>query len=379
MPNKLFNAFNALDLIKKNKDTYIPGLLGATLNGSQVVDVPNRLGYVYVRLHSNDSELIQAYNDKVSVVYGLPVLVIRDDIDSTRYRIYGRDTGQYEAWQSTSSFIPIHGGQHSFNPDTQGGGDVVWVYDRQFMPLLVYPSGTNGAMMVMIAPDWIWHNSKWIAAGGTGTSSLAAYKPTGAFASLVLISLDGDGNPKYTAGTSQFATTITGGNALLQYLPTPATTDIPLAMVRFVSGTSSLVWDNLYDLRSFANDLIAASTGTSSSAARRVESQQWVGGAFAANQYVARYIPVHTGTLKQVSLWYYDGETTDSPVITNWTVRKNGSAIDTFLHSGTGNIVLLQRPLNTAVVPGDELAVRIGTNVCPNAYDLMAVFEVDIA
>lgn len=260
MNRRLYKAFNDLDQTKKTKDIYIPGILGFTLNGNDIAEVPNRTGYVYVRLHNNMNELIQAYNDKVSPVYGLPVLVIRDDIDTTRYRIYGRDTGKYENWQTASSYMPVHGGQHSFNPEAGGGGDVVWVYDRQFMPLLVYPSGTDGAMMVMIAPDlrWNFKNTgtamQWQAVGGTGTASFLSYKPaTGSMGSVVLVTLNSYGNPELIAGTADFAASVTGASALLQYLPnwTPYynANYTSLAMVRLVSGTSVILWDNIYDLR----------------------------------------------------------------------------------------------------------------------------------
>lgn len=377
MPSQLYNAFNELNIVKKDRDVYISGLLGAQINGSERVEVPNRAGYVYVRLHSNLSEIVQVYNDKVSLVYGLPVLVIRDDVDTTRYRIYGRDTGAYENWQSSTSYIPIHGNQHSFNPSTLGGGDVVWVYDRQIIPALVYPSGTYGASMVLIAPDLIWHNSAWMAVGGTGTASLLSYKPTGSTASLLLISLDGNGNPKTTLASSAISASVTGGSALLTYLPDPDNVDLPLAMVRLVSGTSTILWDNIYDLRSFANDLIAASTGTAS-ATKTFESQQWVGGALGISTYVARYIATQSATLKKVSLWYYDGETTDTPTHTDWTIRLNGSPISTFLISGSGNIILNTHTYTQALIAGDEVSARTGADVCPNAYDLMVIFEVEI-
>jgi hypothetical protein len=371
MNRRLFTAFNTLDVTKKNKDIYIPGILGFTINGDNVVDVPNRMGYVYVRLHSNLNEVVQVFNDKVSPVYGLPVLVIRDDIDTTRYRIYGRDTGAYENWQTSSAYIPRHGDQHSF-----GSGDITWVYDQQLVPLLVYPSGTYGAGTVMIAPDYIWHNSDWMSVGGTGTASLFPYKPTGTSASLVLVSIDAYGNPKLTAGTFP-AVGITGGAALLPYLPDPAMTDIPLAMVRLVSGTSSIGWENIYDLRSFANDLTAASTGTAS-AVTTFESQQWVGGALGVSTYVAYYVATQTSTLKKVSLWYYDGEATDTPNHTDWTVRLNGGVIDTFTLNGTGNTILETRPFTQALVAGDYVAARTATHVAPSACDLMVIFEVEV-
>jgi len=252
MNRRLYTAFNDLDIAKKTRDNFISGILGFTINGIEVVEVAGRTGYVWVRLHNNLSELVQAYNDKVSPVYSLPVLVVRDETDQTRYKIYNRDTGQYQNWQSNSAYTPVHGNQHSFNPLGGGGGDVTWVFDRQIMPLMVYPSGSSGAGMVMIAEDLIWHNSLWMAVGGTGTGDLLTYKPgTGSMGSLLLISLDGNGNPKITEGDG-FLASVTGGAALLPYLPNPTANDIPLAMVRLVSGTSTILWDNIYDLRKMA-------------------------------------------------------------------------------------------------------------------------------
>ena len=82
--------------VKKEDYIYIPGKLGFPLDGVNKVEVPSRPGYVFVRVRGSLSEVVQAYNDQVSPVYGLPILMIRDDVDRTRYRIFGRDTGAYE-------------------------------------------------------------------------------------------------------------------------------------------------------------------------------------------------------------------------------------------------------------------------------------------
>jgi len=135
MPRRLRQAFNRLDLSKKDKEFFIPAILGFMINGIKTVEVAERPGYVYARIRSNLNEVIQAFNDKVSPVYDFPVLLIRDPNNVTRYRVDSRDTARYENWGSTSSYLPRHGNQHSFNPDGGGGGDIVWVYGRQFMPL----------------------------------------------------------------------------------------------------------------------------------------------------------------------------------------------------------------------------------------------------
>ena len=245
----LRKAFNKFDRIKKKKDIEIPGILGFRFAGRNVVEVPNRRGYVYVRLRNNLNEVIQAYNDQVSNVYGLPVILIRDEVDRTRYKVKGKDLGVYQDWNNTP-YLPRHGNQHSFNPEAGGGGDVTFIYNRQFVPLSVQPSATSGAGSVMIQPYAYYQNTQWKYAGGTGTASLLPYKPTGSNARMVLVYLDGDGNPGLEPGSTYFSSNITGNAAVLPYIPSlVGGSDIPLAGVRLVSGTNTIVWDNIYDLR----------------------------------------------------------------------------------------------------------------------------------
>jgi len=234
---------------KEDRKDYISGILGFLINGQQLVEVPNRIGYVYVRLRDNLSEIIQAFNQSVSPVYGLPVLISRDTVDTTRYVIVGRETSRYANWQTISSFLPRHGNQHSFAPELGGGGDIVWVYREQFMPLLVSPSGSAGAGSVIINYYSTYRNNQWQVLGGTGTPSLLVAKPTDANARMMLIGLGNEGNPWIVTG-GLFAGTITGSAAITPYLPTPATGTV-LAAVRLVSGTARIVWDNIYDLRNF--------------------------------------------------------------------------------------------------------------------------------
>lgn len=245
----LKSAVRRVDDKKKDKEVYIPGLLGID-KGEFLVNVPNRPGFVYVRLRSNQNELIQAYNDTVAPVYNLPILVVRDAIDPTRYRVQGRDLAVYSNWGNSTPYLPSHGGTHSIAP-TGGGGDPVWVYGRQFMPLNVTPSGTAGAQGVIIDPFVYYHDDydQYKHAGGTGTASIVAFKPTDNTARMVLVYLDLDGNPQLMPGDT-FTTLITGTAGVLPYVPTISQdVGMPLAAARLVSGTSSIVWNNLYDLR----------------------------------------------------------------------------------------------------------------------------------
>lgn len=249
--HKFTKAYKRLDVQKADEITPIPGILGFLINGEQVVEVPNRNGYVYVRLRDNLSEVTQAFNDNVSAVYGLPVLLVRDENNRTRYRILQRDLGRYENWGTSSPYLPAHGATHSFNPISVGA-DLTWVYGNQFMPLLVYPSGTVGAGNALISPSTYYRNNLWHTAGGTGTASFLPYKPTGGNnAKIVLVYLDDYDNPNLLAG-SEFSANITGTTQIFSYIPTlPNTSALPLSAVRLVTGTQRIVWDNLYDIRPF--------------------------------------------------------------------------------------------------------------------------------
>lgn len=245
----LKKAFDKFSGTKKRKDPEIPAVLGFTINGVNVVEVGNRSGFVWARIRNNQNEVVQAFNDQISPVYGLPVILIRDELDRTRYKIKGKDLGVYQNWNNTP-YLPRHGNQHSFNPEGGGGGDVVFVYSRQFMPLAVHPSGSAGGGNVYVQPYAYYQGTQWKFAGGTGTASFLPYKPTDSTARMVLVYLDANGNPQLSPGSTYFAANITGNAGVLPYVPALGNpTDIPLAAVRLVSGTNNLVWDNIYDLR----------------------------------------------------------------------------------------------------------------------------------
>lgn len=247
--HKFTKAYRGLDIQKADEITPIPGILGFIIDGVNTVEIANRPGYVYVRLRDNLSEVCQAFNDNVSPVYGLPVLIVRDSTNPTRYKVLSRDLGRYQSWGTSSPYLPRHGTQHSFNPPLEGG-DITWIYSRQLMPLLVYPSGSYGSANALVYPYTFYRNNLWQYAGGTGTASFLPYKPTGsANAKMVLVYIDGNNNPTLVAG-SEFSATLTGTVQVYPYIPSiPITDGIPLAGIRLVTGTSVILWDNIYDLR----------------------------------------------------------------------------------------------------------------------------------
>lgn len=235
--------------IKKNNPTY-SGLLGLTIDGEQQVEHATRNGFVYFRFRDNLSEVVLAFNDKVSPVYGLPVVVERV---GNNWRVIGRDTDRYSNWGSSAPYLPKHGFQHSFDRDAGTGGDVVLVYPDQFIPLLVYPSGTFGAGNLQVGPYLLQRDDDFIYVGNTGTANILPYKPTSSSAIMGLVYLDRTtGNPGFliNSGTS-FNATITGTASVSPYIPYPSSTQEPLYAFRLVSGTESLRWENLYNARQF--------------------------------------------------------------------------------------------------------------------------------
>lgn len=241
----------------------ITGTLGIPIDGMQRVEVPNRNSFVYVKLRDNQSEVIQAFNNQVAAAYGLPVIV---EYRNNRYYVTGVDTIRYQSnWSSFAPFLPRHGNTHSFNPEAGGGGDIVWVTTKQFMPLLIFPSGTFGAPNVSLAAYTLRNNDgSWKYIGPTGTQSLLPYRPTNNQAVMALVYLDTvSGNPYLMVGSgSYFAGNITGTAEVVPYIPSISNPNhIPLMAVRLVSGTSTIKWDNLYDVRQFLHPI---ATGTTS-------------------------------------------------------------------------------------------------------------------
>ena len=258
----LFSQFQSYDKDVVKEGQIYSGLLGLTIGGNRKVNISTRAGFVYVRLRDNLSEVLQAYNDKVSPVYDFPVLIQRK---GNRWHVVGKDDQRYDLWGTSAPFLPAHGSQHSFNRSVGNGGDTVFVFDDQFMPLLVYPSGTYGASMLMVAPYLLQRSSDFIVAGGTGTRNLLTYKPTNNQAIMGLVVLNKTtGNPEVLiASGTPLSGTITGTYQVAPYFPFPASHQEPLYGFRLVSGTTALTWSNLYNARQFIGG--NTSTGTSSS------------------------------------------------------------------------------------------------------------------
>lgn len=242
------NQFTKYDNSLKKEAMQYHALLGKT---EKVVEHPTRKGFCYARMADNLSELIVVFNDKVSQVWNMPVLIERRGIT---WYVVGRDIQRYSDWGTSAPFLPKHHAQHEFNRDEGTGADAVFIYPDQFMPLLVYPSGSAGSANLIVAPYTLQRDNDFIYVGNTGTQNLLVYKPTDGNGIMGLLYLDKTtGNPGVLiASGTPFINSLTGTASLLQYAPYPETSNQePLYFFRLVSGTSSLTWSNLYNARQF--------------------------------------------------------------------------------------------------------------------------------
>ncbi len=249
--NKFKGAFRRYNQSVTKESTILLGDLGTWIDGKKVVSVPGRPQFVYVRLRTKLSELVPAFNDKVAQKYGVPVKLKRE---GNLYVVIGRNNEAYTDWENNDPYIPKHAAEHIFDKDGQNvGGDVVWVYPYQFMPSLVSPFGARGATNVFVNPYPLRDlDGSWKYCGNTGTERLTKYNPASG-TSLVLVTLDTvSGNPTCFATTGTYIPSgVTGVAQMLGYLPEIENTYIPETIVRLVSGTVSIGWNQLYDVRQF--------------------------------------------------------------------------------------------------------------------------------
>lgn len=266
MTRRLQDAFKQQKKSTSRRVPQIYGTLGIPIGGKKTVEVPSRKTYVYVRLRNNQSEVIQAYNNQVAPAYNLPVIVERQ---GNRYSVVAVDTQRYENnWTSFAPFLPRHGNTHAFDIESGGAGDIVFVHPRQFMPALIIPSGSVGGPNVIMSSYTLKNNDgTWKYVGNTGTANINTYNPsspTGAV--MVLVYLDTEsGNPSLLVGSGTvFSSALTGTSQITPYIPTVAlpTTQVPLAAIRLVSGSSNLVWDNIYDVRQFVHNVPSGTGGS---------------------------------------------------------------------------------------------------------------------
>lgn len=232
---------------KADKQQLIPGLLGAYIGSSWYVSVPGRQSYVYVRAHNNDSEVIQAFNDQVSPILNLPVVLTRDELTPNYYRVLRRDIAKYQDWPPQLSY---HARQHEYGGTGSMGSDIVWVQKKQYVPLSVHPSGVSGTYGCTVDAEYYQWNNNLEFFSGANTPSFEFLRPNGiAQGVFVGVYLEGEtGELKYLTGTEFTHTPWPAGYRAL--IPTvPMSEGIPLAGILLTHEMKSVSWDQIYDIR----------------------------------------------------------------------------------------------------------------------------------
>lgn len=300
-----------------------PGELGVRKGGQYLVEVPSRPGYYYVRLLNNLSELIVAFNDgKVSPVYGLPVSVARNAHDQNRWYIIGRDSGRYQNWGSTS-YLPNHGDQHSFNP-ANPGADPVWVWQDQIMPINAVPSGSSGALSMLIEPGYYYINGERKSIGTTSTGPLTSYLPVSGSSRFITLYVDDSGDTGIISG-DEFTSTISG--SMDAFIPTTSATQLPVRAIRLESNTTYIPWSSTYDLRPlFAWGGSGGSVIVSGSSGGGAGDLYWfLDGALASgSSVVSSLVAARDFTISSIVLYVAAAGSSGSTII---DVKKNGATL----------------------------------------------------
>lgn len=242
---------------KVDKPKLVPAMAGAYFNGQKTLNVSGRPDFIWARIRGKTSEVVQVFNDVLTSFWDLPILVYRDPNYPDIWKVYGRDISRYEDWGGVN-YIPKHGAQHSFASGADGspiGADVVWVFKRQFVPMLLRPLAT-ATMAVYGEADFYYFDGGYSWFPGTGTSTLEPYKPTGAHnARYATVYLDPPTNNLLVLSGPEFDVVWPPDNPG-DYIAVPSPdVGIPLGAVLLMTGTDQIGWGEIYDLRNIVSAL----------------------------------------------------------------------------------------------------------------------------
>lgn len=274
------NLIGRLIDTKQDNQPYLGGLLGTYINGSKVVRVPNQPGYVYVRLGGQYNEIITAFNNSVSEVFDLKVIVTIKPSNPGIYVIDGLDIEQYATTVNSngngaSSYLPHHGGTHSFGI----GVDPVFIYKRQMMqPMGTHPTNPISNHLTVEGDYYIWQNTVKYFPGANTVSFLPAKPASPNFGRYITVYLDGSSNSLGYITGSDFSVFPFLATGIANYIPVPAANvGIPLAAIFLNSGSSTFDWGSIKDIRTFLSSGEIVGGGTAPYLA------QWLSGSVLGN------------------------------------------------------------------------------------------------
>lgn len=247
LKKNISRAFEA----KQDRKKYFTGLLGIRVDGIKRVKVPNRPGYVYVRLGGSYSEIIEAVNEGVQELFDLSVKVTESDSNPGAYVVIGRDIGQNTSGAPSSVNISKHGQTHSFG----NGNDPVWIYRNQLVqPLQAHPT-TPRSMKLFVESDFYTFNNEFKYFVGRETANLTSLKPTTPNkVRWVTVYIDANESLQYKTGSlfTEVTPLFSSPTGSVYYIPEVLPNEgIPLTAVYLQTGTSIIDWSNIRDIRTF--------------------------------------------------------------------------------------------------------------------------------
>jgi hypothetical protein len=222
------------DIVQENLRSKVnqPNICYGTLgNAAGVVDIPGPYGWVWVTMTDGSEQ--KAYDVNTPHKLGYPVKCGYDPyIKNGLLKVLDTwDMPQSVSTASSNNPVAPHHASHEWL-NSNGGGDVVYVRMRQFMPLrptVIAPFG------IYIEPDLQNINGVWQSVGGS-TIDLSGYVPAYASGSIiqecfVLITINSaSGSIVATSGSVAAA-----GSLTMNMVPTYASTEYPICIVHLYS------------------------------------------------------------------------------------------------------------------------------------------------
>ena len=194
-------------------------------DGSGVVNVPGRVGYIYVRI--GNSPPVQVFNKRIVAVSDMPVWIGYDPLDRFQLQVLSSAVVQIDNENGyAGNSLTYHAAQHAFL-----GGDPVFIDKRQVLPgrLGPYASGSASAV-IEIQPDILFiHGS--VVNIPYQVVDLTSYIPASGSSVYVCVSVSGSGQINITSGS-----VIMGNPPPLSTVPAIPDGNICLGFVRLYGG-----------------------------------------------------------------------------------------------------------------------------------------------
>lgn len=230
---KRLKAEQALNAMVKN----IPRYWGVLGTPAGVVEVPNRIGFVYVRLSGDQNQVVEALNKTTQPMVADDVVELEMFVPG-RYRIAGRASVVYVS-DPLYGLVSAHAAQHERADRGTGGYDPVEVYTRMLVPVRAHAQ-TVPNMTLKVDPGYYPFGTSFAYFAGGNSPTFSAGPLLGSRTDLLYL-------------TSAGVLTIQAGLTLVSGVPQfPATLPagcVPLAFVTLTATAAAITETEILDAR----------------------------------------------------------------------------------------------------------------------------------